>query len=326
MPSKKDSARNIAKPWRLAVPLFPLLLSFTSPAMAKPPVFPYVASRLQDLGYLPLTPAIEHLQDGKIRSFYFFRFPVPASLQHIADQYPWNRNNPFFRGALIQFERQNGILHATGISEGNLHKQVIRALAKGKPDRWPWEWVLVDKVAGTPKPETLFIWREGQGFIYHTLVNTGVLGSTPDGTWPIYQRLPKTTMRGVFPEPVSWATYRALQGQTVPQWAGGTLLQSAVGTVNGRPVRWIPYNDPGILWVNYFDAGRGIHYYPRASYGFPQSASCVEEPYKSAPVVYRLLHYGVPVTVVQNVPDSKVPSGSSSTKHFPGSYNSLSLS
>lgn len=73
----------------------------------------------------------------------------------------------------------------------------------------------------------------------------------------------------------------------------------------------------GILWVNYFDDGRGIHYYPRASYGFPQSAGCVEEPYASAPVTYRYLHYGVPVTVSASVfhssKDSPTPSSAPST-------------
>jgi hypothetical protein len=184
-----------------------------------------------------------------------------------------------------------------------LHRSVVKVQfnKKAKDDPWAWEWVYVTKVSGTKQPERLHIWEPGHGWIWHTRVNTGVLGSTPEGTWPIYQRLPKTTMRGVFPVPISWSAYHAMEGQQVPQWAGSSLMQSAVGIVNGHPVRWQPYSDPGILWVNYFDDGRGIHYYPRASYGFPQSAGCVEEPYKAAPVTYRLLHYGVPVTVSKEV-------------------------
>ncbi len=277
-----------------------LSIALVGTAYAQPPSFPQVAARLQELGYLPFAPMVEHLPDGQSKRVYFFRFPVPEVLQRTVDQYPWDPGNPFFRGALIQFERQNGILHSRGVSEGRIHAQVTQKLDTGTQDRWRWEWVLVDKYAGTSRPEELRVWRTGDGFVYHTVVNTGVLGSTPDGTWPVYQRLPTTTMRGVFPIPISWQEYRSLRGLQVPQWGGSALLQPARGTVNGHPVRWSPYNDPDIRWVNYFDAGRGIHYYPRASYGFPQSAGCVEEPYAAARHVFALLHYGVPVTIASN--------------------------
>jgi hypothetical protein len=262
------------------------------------PTFQRVVWRLQSLGYLPITQAVIHEKVGVLRHDAFL-WPVPAALQHTADQYAWNAQNPFIRGAIVQFERANGILGKRGVSYGRLHRSVVKVLfnKKAKADPWAWEWVYVTKASGTKQPERLHIWEHGKGWIWHTRVNTGVLGSTPEGTWPIYQRLPKTTMRGVFPVPISWGAYRAMEGQQVPQWAGSSLMQSAVGIVNGHPVRWQPYSDPGILWVNYFDDGRGIHYYPRASYGFPQSAGCVEEPYKAAPITYRFLHYGVPVTV-----------------------------
>lgn len=282
-------------------------------------LFKRVVWRLQDLGYLPIQHAFYRGRNGHEYRHDAFLWPVPAALQKAVDQYAWNAQNPFFRGAVIQFERANGFLGARGISEGALHKNVVRSLLSGaaKSDPWPWEWVLVNKADGTDIPERLDIWRHGKGkgldpcnglapckgvapcngWIWHTVVNTGVLGSTPNGTWPIYQRLPQTTMRGVFPVPVSYAVYRTLAGKQVSQWAGSTLKQPARGLVNGYPVRWQPYNDPGIRWVNYFDEGRGIHYYPRASYGFPQSAGCVEEPYRSAPITYKLLHDGVPVTI-----------------------------
>ncbi len=263
--------------------------------------FQAAASKLQELGYLVLTPGQIH--EKTIIPWYAFRFSVPSSLETEANKYSWNWNNPFVRGAMVQFERQNGILHPQGVSFGRVHLPVLRVLfsTKAKKDSVPWEWVLVDKYDGSHHPEELHLWRQGKGWIWKTVVNTGVLGSTPEGTWPVYQRLPSTTMQGVFPIPVSWAEYHALAGQKVPQWAGSTLLQSARGMVHGHPVRWQPYKDPGILWVNYFDDGRGIHYYPRASYGFPQSAGCVEEPYQNAPITYKLLHYGVPVSVVRNV-------------------------
>ena len=262
--------------------------------------FQRVVWHLQSLGYLPIVHAsVRDDNNTEIRHDRFL-WPVPDALQTAADQYAWNANNPFIRGAVIQFERANGLLGAKGVSEGNLHKSVIRAILSTSaiPDPFPWQWVYVTKASGTRQPEQLHIWQgNGQRWIWNTRVNTGVLGATPNGTWPIYQRLPSTTMRGVFPIPVSPLTYVALKGQQVPQWTGSALMQSAVGTINDHPVRWQPYNDPGIKWVNYFDAGRGIHYYPRAAYGFPQSAGCVEEPRKAARVAYGLLRYGVPVTV-----------------------------
>ena len=283
-------------------------VSKTAPAKPVRPTFAKVVSRLQDLGYLPLTRAYIHGPDGTRIRHDAWLWPVPQALQKAADAYAWNAQNPFIRGAVVQFERANGILGPRGVSYGRLHPAVVNALLseQAKPDPWPYEWVYVTKAAGTKQPEQLHLWEHGKGWIWQTLVNTGVLGSTPDGTWPVYQRLPKTTMRGVFPAPISWGAYHAMAGQQVPQWAGSSLMQSAVGVVNGHPVRWVPYNDPGILWVNYFDNGRGIHYYPRAGYGFPQSAGCVEEPYKAAPVTYKLLHYGVPVTISSSAFKEKI--------------------
>lgn len=282
--------------------------------------FENIVSRLQSLGYLPLTHAFIHGRGGVRIRHDAFLWSVPHPLQIAVDEYAWNPGNPFIRGAVVQFERYNGILGPLGVSEGTLHAAVVRRLFSDsvKRDPVPWEWVYVTKANGSRAPEMLHIYERGthrvlasfgsvhrgvsvkNGWVWGTVVNTGVLGSTPNGTYLVYQRLPKTTMRGVFPIPISMAGYNALAGQQVPQWAGSKLMQSARGMVNGHPVRWQPYQDPGILWVNYFDAGRGIHYYPRASYGFPQSAGCVEEPYSSAPVTYRLLHYGVPVTISGN--------------------------
>lgn len=290
----------------------------------KHPTFNEIVSRLQNLNYLPLTHASIHtLRNGKfiILRHDFFKFNVPQPLENTVNKYKWNSKNPFIRSAIIQFERQNNILGPLGVSEGNLHPAVMKKLFSKTAikNNWSFQWVYVTKGSGTTQPEQLHIWEEGvhsvpknfgnksTGFIvrnswvWGTLINTGVLGSTPNGTYPIYQRLPKTTMQGVFPIPISASEYNSLNGDTVPQWAGSNLRQSARGIVNGNYVRWQPYKDPGILWVNYFDRGRGIHYYPRESYGFPQSAGCVEEPYNSAPITYKILHYGVPVTISSQV-------------------------
>lgn len=252
-----------------------------------PPTFKYTISRLQDLGYLPIKNEYIH-GNKKLEYHPTFMWKVPSSLESAATMYPWNWSNPFIRGAIVQFERENGILHGTGVSEGNMHSNVWAKLISDSavPNKFPWQWVIVNKADGTDTKERLHIWehtKRGGMYIWSTLVNTGVLHSTPDGTFIIYQRLPKTTMVGRFPIPISAHEYKANN----PEY----------GVLNGAFVRWQPYDDHGILWVNYFDNGRGIHYYPRARYGFPQSAGCVEEPLNNSKITYKLLHYGVPVTI-----------------------------
>jgi hypothetical protein len=252
--------------------------------------FQRVVSRLQFLGYLPLTNTYVHTISNKVVYHPLFLWPVPHCLQKVADSMPWNLNNPFIRGAIIQFERYNGILYATGMSDGRIHKAVLDKLfAKNAiKAKHPWEWVLVTKAKGTKQPEELHMWKPS-GWFWHSKINTGVLGGTPDGTWPVYQRLPITTMVGEFPVPISAARYAA----------GGD-----VGLFHRHKVFWQHYDDKGIKWVSYFDAGRGIHYYPRAKYGFPQSAGCVEEPLNTAPITYKLLRYGVPITISSAVFDT----------------------
>ena len=36
------------------------------------------------------------------------------------------------------------------------------------------------------------------------------------------------------------------------------------------------YEDPGIMWVSYFNGGDALHAFDRPSYGCPQSLGCVE--------------------------------------------------
>ncbi|MHB1660224.1 MAG: hypothetical protein ACYCRF_13140, partial [Acidithiobacillus sp.] len=151
-----------------------------SAALQAAATFQRVVWHLQSLGYLPITHAFIHGDSStKIRHDAFL-WPVPAALQKAADQYAWNAQNPFIRGAVIQFERENGILWAKGVSEGRLHKNVVRAILadSAKPNPYPWEWVYVTKASGTQQPERLHVWEHGQSWIWHTKINTGVLGST----------------------------------------------------------------------------------------------------------------------------------------------------
>jgi lipoprotein-anchoring transpeptidase ErfK/SrfK len=52
-----------------------------------------------------------------------------------------------------------------------------------------------------------------------------------------------------------------------------------------------------VSWVSYFNGGDAVHYFPRGSFGFPQSLGCVELPYTAAKQAYPYLPYGTLVTV-----------------------------
>ena len=114
-------------------------------------------------------------------------------------------------------------------------------------------------VASEGSPETLTVWHDGH-VIMHTLANTGIPAApTALGTNPVYLRYRFQIMRGTNPD-------------------GST------------------YADP-VSWVSYFSAGEAVHYFPRGSYGFPQSLGCVELPYTQAEQVWPYMTYGTLVTV-----------------------------
>jgi peptidoglycan hydrolase-like protein with peptidoglycan-binding domain len=108
-------------------------------------------------------------------------------------------------------------------------------------------------------PETLTIWHNGH-VVFHNLANTGIpVAPTTIGTAPVYLRYQFQIMKGTNPDGSKYA-------------------------------------DP-VAWVAYFRAGEAVHYFPRYSYGFPQSLGCVELPYGPAKRAWPYLTYGSLVTV-----------------------------
>src|SRR6266571_3189070 len=108
-------------------------------------------------------------------------------------------------------------------------------------------------------PETLTIWHNGH-VVFRNLANTGIPAApTADGTAPVYLRYRFQIMKGTNPD--------------------GTK-----------------YADP-VQFVAYFRSGEAVHYFPRASYGFPQSLGCVELPLGPAAKAWPFLTYGSLVTV-----------------------------
>jgi hypothetical protein len=108
-------------------------------------------------------------------------------------------------------------------------------------------------------PETLTIWHNGHQ-VFHALANTGIpVAPTTSGTAPVYLRYRFQIMRGTNPDGSKYA-------------------------------------DP-VQYVAYFRAGEAVHYFPRGSYGFPQSLGCVELAFGDAAKAWPFLTYGSLVTV-----------------------------
>ena len=113
--------------------------------------------------------------------------------------------------------------------------------------------------ASKTQPERLKVWHNGK-VILNSLANTGIPAApTADGTYPVYLRYYYQVMKGTNPD--------------------GTK-----------------YADP-VYYVAYFDGGDAVHYFPRASYGWPQSLGCVELPWTAAKNVWPYLTYGSLVSV-----------------------------
>lgn len=114
-------------------------------------------------------------------------------------------------------------------------------------------------IASKGSPETLTIWHDGHQ-VLRSLANTGIpVAPTASGTYPVYERFRYQVMSGTNPDGSHYA-------------------------------------DP-VSFVSYFDGGEAVHYFPRGSYGSPQSLGCVELPYNDAERAWPYLTYGSLVTV-----------------------------
>jgi peptidoglycan hydrolase-like protein with peptidoglycan-binding domain len=114
-------------------------------------------------------------------------------------------------------------------------------------------------IASEANPETLTIWHNGQE-VLNFLANTGIQAApTTIGTAPVYLRYRNQIMKGTNPD--------------------GTK-----------------YADP-VQFVAYFRSGEAVHYFPRSTYGWPQSLGCVELTLSDAQQAWPYLTYGSLVTV-----------------------------
>jgi hypothetical protein len=126
-----------------------------------------------------------------------------------------------------------------------------------------WDALLKDAIAGKRSsepgysyvyvsetlPEKTTLWHNGKTVITAP-ANTGIPGAETElGTFPVFEHLEETTMSGENPD--------------------GSH-----------------YEDPGIMWVSYFNGGDALHQFDRASYGSPQSLGCVEMGLEDAATIW----------------------------------------
>lgn len=114
-------------------------------------------------------------------------------------------------------------------------------------------------LASKGSPETLTIWHNGRQ-VFKNLANTGIPAApTADGTFPVYLRYYSQIMKGTNPDGSKYADQ--------------------------------------VYYVAYFNGGDAVHYFDRATYGWPQSLGCVELPWDAAKKAWPYLTYGSLVTV-----------------------------
>lgn len=220
---------------------------------------------LGQLGYLPLTwaPSGTAVPAGNTAA------QVAAAYNAPAGKFTWQSGYPTSLG--YNWKQGSANLIDTGAirafeSENNLTMDGVAG-----PE--VWHKLLAAVAAGKDNsngysyavvsegsPETLTVWHDGHD-VMQSPANTGIaaVGGTAQGTYPVYERLPYQVMQGTNPD----------------------------GSHYSDPVRY----------VSYFNGGDAVHYFPRATYGFPQSLGCVELPLSEAAKAYPYLTYGTLVDV-----------------------------
>ncbi len=228
-----------------------------------------VAQVLSQLGYLPLTwqPAVSDRVSGGTAAGglagqeQLAYSPPPGS-------FTWENGYPVSLRAAWSPDHPNSVLRGAVMAFQAQHHLAIN----GEVTKKFWDKLLLAAtrsernglgytyaIANKGSPETLTVWHNGH-VVLHSLANTGGAGvPTVSGTFPVYQRYRFQIMQGTNP-------------------GGGH------------------YADP-VSFVAYFNGGDAVHYYPRGSYGFPQSLGCVELPYNDARKAWPFLTYGSLVTV-----------------------------
>jgi hypothetical protein len=229
----------------------------------------YSSARLEQLlaqlGYLPLTWSP---LSGSSPSLGDLHAQISAAYQPPAGSYTWQSGYPSELTSLWRPAKASLILRGAVIAfeadhqlalDGVIGPIVWRAMFRALAAGQMNNHGYTYALASQRLPETLTVWHNGH-VIFHHLANTGIPAApTAVGTDPVYLRYQHQIMRGRNPD--------------------GTK-----------------YADP-VAWVAYFRSGEAVHYFPRYSYGSPQSLGCVELPYQPAKRIWPYLTFGTLVTV-----------------------------
>jgi hypothetical protein len=181
--------------------------------------------------------------------------------QELKELWTPGEENVLVKGALMSFEERHG-LEVDGLAGPVVWEELMKATIAGekKPEKGAgngYTYVWVDE----SEPETVNVIHNGKMIVSEAPANTGIAGAeTETGTFPVYLRYEETTMSGENPD--------------------GSH-----------------YNDPGIMWVSYFNGGDALHAFDRPSYGSPQSLGCVEMPLEEAGEIWPYTPIGTPVTI-----------------------------
>jgi hypothetical protein len=231
-----------------------------------------LAQLLGQLGYLPLTWSPQITGVGRIE------VPEQGAEQNTSEQalaydppvgsFSWDTGYPSMLSGMWSPGQPNVIVRGAVMAFQSQHGMTINGDVTQR--FWSALFTAADHqadnkngytyaIASKGSPETLTIWHNGHQ-VLQSLTNTGIpVSPTVDGTFPVYLRLPFQIMQGQNPDGSSYAD---------PVW-----------------------------WVSYFNGGDAVHYFPRGSYGWPQSLGCVELPWNDARAAYPYLTYGSLVTV-----------------------------
>jgi L,D-transpeptidase catalytic domain len=221
---------------------------------------------LASLGYLPVEwraagPPVARREAAQVRaavrppkgSFSWRYSNVPGELRGM-----WQPGhaNGITRGAVMKLQNRHG-LQADGFAGPQLWHALLADAVANKRIGGGYSYVYVHRESS---PQSLTLWHNGHSVIT-TPGNTGVAAApTALGTFPVFEHLPVTTMKGTNPD--------------------GSH-----------------YSDPGIRWVSYFNGGDAVHAFNRATFGTPQSVGCVELPEAAAAKVYPYMPIGTLVTI-----------------------------
>jgi lipoprotein-anchoring transpeptidase ErfK/SrfK len=229
----------------------------------------YSTVRLQELlaqlGYLPMTWAPyqgDAVTPGSLAAQVAAAYSPPAGSFSWKQGYPEQLRGMWKQGApnMVDTGAIAGFEAAHGLSvNGSVGPAVWSALLKAAAAGQRNTSGYSYAIASESSPETLTVWHDGRK-VLSTPVNTGIsVAPTATGTYYVYEKLQFQVMQGTNPDGSHYA-------------------------------------DP-VQWVSYFNGGDAVHYFPRSSFGWPQSLGCVELPYSAAETSYRYLPYGTLVSV-----------------------------